>query len=210
MIGFGTSAYLKVLGLNPKPRSSEIRRRLSPSNGGYDFHKTMRRIVPRVVSGAINAHEGEIEFQRITKTPEREAAQKALETLREWQNGREIRIDGLVEATTVSRSNLFSVKFSPDFWMMNEGKKTLVHLWNTQKPQITYREVVGALGLFAEKYENQNLAVLCLRSVQLYVVQPNAKTEELSHFLMRDVERRITIEKRIVPKPGQLEKSIRV
>jgi hypothetical protein len=44
MLNFGASAYLTLLALNPKPRDTEIRKRLLPSKNGYDYYRAMRRI----------------------------------------------------------------------------------------------------------------------------------------------------------------------
>ena len=191
MINFGTSAYLKLLALNPKPRDTELRNRLTPSEGGYDFHKAMRHIASRFASGEIDAMDIHDELDTIKRTPERQSAVHAINQLTTWLNGRSVHLINGQEKKYVSEAGLFSVKFTPDFVVVNDERKTLVHLWNTKHPKLTSREAIGTLGLFSREYTDFEVGVLCLRSRHLFAVTETTKSEELSRLLAKDIEKRI-------------------
>lgn len=188
---FGTSAYLKLLGLNPKPRSTELRKRRSPSGGGYDFHKTMRRIAATFVSGELSIEQVHAELARIVNQPERQSAIHAVNQLTSWLDGTPAR-RVMNENRVPSPNGLFSVRFSPDIEVFRDGRPTLIHLWNTKQPKLTTREAIGTLGLFSREYRDEDIAVLCLRQCQLFVLTERTKAEELARLLALDVERRLT------------------
>jgi hypothetical protein len=190
VLTFGTSAYLKVLGLNPKPRSTELRKRRSPTGGGYDFHKAMRRIAASFVSGELSVEQVHTEFARIANLPERQSAIHAVNQLARWLNGKSAR-RVTIENRAFSPNGVFSVRFNPDIEVSLDGRRTLIHLWNTKQPKLTNREAIGALGLFCHEYLDEDIAVLCLRQRQLFVLTEKPKAEELARLLAMDVERRL-------------------
>ena len=71
MINFGTSAYLKILALNPRPKDTQLKNRLTPSDSGYDFHRSMRQIAPKFAAGKLDAEATVKALSSIKKTPER-------------------------------------------------------------------------------------------------------------------------------------------
>lgn len=191
MINFGTSAYLKILALNPRPKDTQLKNRLTPSDSGYDFHRSMRQIAPKFAAGKLDAEAAVKALSSIKKTPERKSAAKATNNLIKWLGGREI-IDGnLQEQKTTSPSELFSVKFSPDFNVVIDGKLTAVHIWNTAKPELNGREAVGTMGLFSELYQELDIAVLCLQRKKLFKLGERTQSKELARILALDIEKRI-------------------
>ena len=44
---FGFSAFLKLICLNDRPSRTQLRSRLQPSEGGYDFHRSLRQRAQR-------------------------------------------------------------------------------------------------------------------------------------------------------------------
>ena len=191
MINFGTSAYLKLLALNPKPRDSELRKRLKPSESGYDYHKAMRRIASQYATGEIGIGEVQAKLATIGRLPERNSAAGAINQLTRWLNRRTGNPTQETDKKYVSPRELFSVKFSPDFSLEIDGKPTLIHLWNTKQPALSSREAIGTLGLFASEYTESNIGVLCLRTSHLYVYSEATNAGELPHLLVRYVEKRI-------------------
>jgi hypothetical protein len=49
MPSFGISAFLRIVHMNPRPQRSELRRRFTPREGGYDFHSSLRRLAHRLL-----------------------------------------------------------------------------------------------------------------------------------------------------------------
>jgi hypothetical protein len=191
VLNFGTSAYLKILALNPKPRDTALRnRRSASSGGGYDFHKAMRRIAAGHVTGELSIEETLAEFGRIEQSAERQSAIQAVNQLVGWLRGAPVtRVSD--ERRVLSPSGVFSVRFVPDIAVTLDGKRTLIHLWNTKQPKLTSREAIGTLGLFVREYEGAEIGVLCLRTRHLYATSEHTKSEELARMLALDVERRL-------------------
>ncbi len=188
MINFGTSAFLKLVSLNPKPRVSEIKKRVSESKGGYDFHKKMRKIVGKFASGQYENHEIIADINAISKLPERNSAAQALNEIAEWRIGKEINLVTDFELKYVSPNGLFSVKFVPDLQLIEAGRNTYVHLWNTKHPTLTSREAIGMIGLFKKEDDDFDIGVLCLRTKRLYISDDLASAVVISNFLVEDLE----------------------
>ncbi len=191
MTTFGTSAYLKLLALNSRPRDSEIRRRLGPDKGGYDFHKRMRSIVTAYASGTTDWAATEASLNAIKKVPERQSASSATIALVNWINGRSIRRLDRADQLSQSPNGVFSVKFSPDFEIETGGAMTKIHIWNTIKPPISIREAMGVLGLFVRDDCPQSVGILCLRTNELFLPKDAERTRELARLLAIDIERRV-------------------
>lgn len=191
MLNFGTSAYLKLLALNPKPRDTELRNRLVSSGGGYDFHKRMRRIATLYATG--NADWGATlrELNAINEGPERTSATHALGKLTEWLGGQSAQVVVGGDVKAVSPTGLFSVKFAPDFGLDLNGKRFRVHIWNTKQPAVRLREAIGTIGLFSDETDASELAILSLRTGELFASANVQSAKDLALLLARDIERRI-------------------
>lgn len=84
---FGTSAYLKLISLNPKPQRSELKKRFSPSDSPYDFHRSLRRHANRLLAKGEKIEDVLASVSRIKKLPERTSVQSGLATLLNWRTG---------------------------------------------------------------------------------------------------------------------------
>ena len=192
MTTFGTSAYLKLLALNPQPRDTEIRKRFASTGNGYDFHKAMRHISTDYASRSIDWRTAEARLKAIKQLPERNSATSATNALANWVGGRRIRpIKGL-EISSPSPNDVFKVRFSPDFEIDIDGVTTQVHIWNTAKPALKLREAIGTLGLFLSGRSPRTIGVLSLRSGELFVPTDGKSASELARLLAIDVEKRFT------------------
>jgi hypothetical protein len=206
MLNFGTSAYLKLLALNPKPRDTEIRKRLTGGGGGYDFHKAMRRIAVENGCGRLTPIELETELKRIVRPPEQKAARSAIETFSMWLGGATVRPLKNAEQLFQSPLGRFSVKFSPDFELDHYGNVVQVHIWNTARPAIRIREAVGTMGLFGRGTDKNQLGILSLRTGELFIPQDMSSSSELADLLARDIERRIDRIRDEVERPDRRER----
>ena len=190
MTTFGTSAYLKLLALNPKPRDTEIRKRLGTQKGGYDFHKAMRRIVTEYASATVDWNTTETRLKAISKLPERKSAISAAATLMSWINGRPIRLLKDLKQHAASPNGIYSVNFSPDFEIQLDGIATKIHLWNTIRPPIKLREAIGTLGLFVPDDAPKSIGILSLRTGELFIPSDVQSARDLARMLALDIERR--------------------
>jgi hypothetical protein len=192
MTTFGTSAYLKLLALNPQPRDTELRKRLLPSDSsGYDFHRAMRRIATEFASGVADWPATKARVKAIKNPAERTSAASAAFALRRWVDGRAIRLGGDWEQKARSPNDVFGMRFSPDFEIEITGVWTRVHIWKTKKPPITVREAIGALGHFVSGSEPRSVAILSLDKSELFTPADVEKSEQLARILALDIERRI-------------------
>ncbi len=191
MTTFGTSAYLKLLALNPKPRDTEIRKRFVVSKRPYDFHKAMRKIVTEYASGGVDWTTTEARLNAIKKLPERNSATSAAHALAGWINGRQIKPFGNAGFRASSPNGIYSVKFSPDFEIEIGGRSTSIHIWNTLKPPIKIREAIGMLGLFVPDQVPESLGVLSLRTGELFLPTDAKSARDLARILALDIEKRL-------------------
>ena len=174
VINFGFSAYLKLINLAPRPQRTAIRNRLNPSNdGGYDFHRSLRRFSKRYMVDGENIKEIIQNCNNIARVPERKSTLSGLQSLMEWRSNNPGEIISYDDVRFVDSSKLFCVGFAPDFGIKIQGKPTAVHIWNTKAPDLERRFVLGALSLMLPLYGNGNnvpadVAVLSLRDGELF------------------------------------------
>ncbi|MBO6725107.1 MAG: hypothetical protein JJ911_05530 [Rhizobiaceae bacterium] len=193
MTTFGTSAYLKLLALNPQPRDTEIRNRIWSTRGNpYDFHKAMRRTATAFAAGIDDWPSTRAKLKSIRKPAERISATAAVFALKRWVNDRPIRLLRGNERKIASPNEIFSVKFSPDFEIDLDGVLTQVHIWNTKKPTLRLREAIGMLGLFCASETPSSIAVVSLRTSELFLPTNYESARDLARILAIDVERRFT------------------
>jgi len=170
---FGFSAFLKLVSLNSRPQLTEIRNRSTPSTGGYDFHKSLRRLGRRCIVDGEPLVDLLREAQRITRAPERESAKAGLKRISAWRRsnlGRILQFDSVVYESPVKN---FKVKYEPDFGIELNGSAVAVHIWNTARPKLDERMTYAALSLLPSLYaaassKPDDVAVLSLPENRLY------------------------------------------
>lgn len=170
LVTFGFSAFLKLLSMNETPRKTELRRRLGPSTGGYDYHKSFRRLARQYLVNGASLDALLIEANRINRITERQSAIAALQRLATWHKDTRNAVFVYRQNPAVfeSPSRLFKVRFEPDFELQTSAKRTAFHLWNTQKPKLAPGPTYAALALIENAYQDQDgapddLAVLSMR-----------------------------------------------
>ncbi len=172
MIIFGFSAFLKLISLNPRPQLTALRERLSPSEKGYDFHRSLRLNAKRLMIENVSLEELSETARSIVKPAERKSTLEGLAQLAAWREDNPVEAKGATAVTFVSPKDRFRVRFSPDF-LINGPRPTGVHIWNTKRPDLKPREAFAALAivapLFREAYgQSADLSVLSLRDAAFY------------------------------------------
>lgn len=167
----GFSAYLKIINSNPRPQRSIVRQRCRPSSGGYDFHKSFRHRVQQVWFDGLSIADALASTQQIAREAERNSARRALEQFFEWKNEHPGALASCPSISFASPAGLFKVEFVPDFLLEIAGRRTAVHLWNTQH-DLSRHLVLAALSSVAARYPTENrpddFAVLSLRDRTIY------------------------------------------
>ncbi|MCQ1572704.1 hypothetical protein NFO65_18405 [Neorhizobium galegae] len=167
----GFSAYLKIINSNPRPQRTIVRQRCRPSTGGYDFHKSFRYRVQQVSFEGVSPAEALASTQQISREPEKRSARLALEQFFEWKGSHPGVMVSAQSIAFESPAGLFKVEFVPDFLLEIGGRRTAVHLWNTQH-DLSGHLVRAALSSVAARYPLENrpddFAVLSLRDHILY------------------------------------------
>jgi hypothetical protein len=172
MPNIGFSAYLKLISLNERPRDTAIRGRVSPTGGGYDFHRSMKRAAHRLLAEDAPLADVLDALAAIQRQAERTSAIQALTRLAEWRAANPGELLSYKPATYAHASGLFKVTFTPDFGVRMGRAGTAVHIWNTQTPKLLARTVYAALSLLPGLYEDNDapddFALLSLRDLQFY------------------------------------------
>jgi hypothetical protein len=191
MTTFGTSAYIKLLAVNSRTRDTIISSRLLKTPGkGYDFHKAMRAIAPEFAGQFVDWAGTRAKLKAIAKPAERRSAIDATFALARWVGGRPIKLLSKDSVLLASSPNArFAVKFCPDFEIDLDGQTTRIHIWNTKHPSLKIREAIGALGLFVCEREPRSIAILSLRSGELFVPTEYESARSLARYLALDIER---------------------
>lgn len=169
---FGFSAYLKLICLNSRPQRSEIRKRLTPSEGGYDFHKSLRTFSRQFILGGVSLVDIMNSTKNIKQAPERNSTIAGLQNLVKWRAANAGEIVDCPPVTFNSPHSVYKINFKPDFGISIDGKITAVHIWNTKSPHLENRFAYGALATLPEQYVEMSaapddFAVLSLRDNRL-------------------------------------------
>jgi hypothetical protein len=173
MPNFGLSAFLKLICLNERPGRTQMRARLSPSTGGYDFHRSLRLRAQRYLVDGESMEDVMASIAQIVRVPEQTSARLGLQRLEEWRAAHPGAIIPYAPVTYESPAGLFKVTFTADFGVRMGVDGVAVHLWNTASPALSPRMVYAALSLFEPLYaasdkRPDDLAVLSLREPRLY------------------------------------------
>ncbi len=170
---FGFSAFLKLICSNERPGRSQLHTRLSPSTGGYDYHRSLRLRAHRYMVGGEPMEDMVASTADIKKASEQLSARVGLARLEQWRREHPGAIVPFPPATYESPAGLFKVVFTPDFGVRLGRDAVAVHLWNTGKPVLAPRMVYAALSLIAPVYDEtdsppDDIAVLSLREPHHY------------------------------------------
>ncbi|WP_154674516.1 hypothetical protein [Mesorhizobium erdmanii] len=189
MSTFGTSAYLKLISLNPRPQRTELRKRLSPSDSSYDFHRSLRLHANRLLAKGESIENVLESVGRIAKLPERTSVQAGLATLLDWRTSHPSKLFEVKPHIYTSPNAVFKLGFSADFGTVIDGKRCAVHLWNTKKPPLSNRLTIGTLSLIKLSYpEVDNLVVLSLLDSQLFWSVVDDRYVAIGHNLALRIE----------------------
>lgn len=190
---FGFSAFLKLISLNSRPQFTAIRDRSTPSltDGGYDFHRSLKRLARRLIVEGEPLADLLREVERISREPERKSAKAGLEKLARWRSANPGRVVSFGSVLYESPGKYFKVQYQPNFGIELDGRSVAVHLWNTARPDLDERMTYGALSLFppiysAEAMRPDDVAVLSLPESRLYRL---SDVEDYSEVGLRLVKR---------------------
>ena len=181
--------------MNETPKRTELRKRIAPINeGGYDFHKSFRRLARKHLIGDVPLAELLVLAEAITMPAERSSASAALQRLEVWRGDNPKVIVPASSALFKSPGHLFSVKFEADFGLRNGSHITAIHMWNTKHPKLQLNSVYAALTLAAQAFESHDnppdsLGVLSVRDpISLYRLSDVADQSWLAALVVDQLE----------------------
>lgn len=193
MTTFGFSAFLKMLSMNPKPQRREVLTRLTPSKDGYDFHRSLRLKIRRLM---VDNEDFELLFNEASllgNPAERRSVEEGLRRLEEWRQATSGEVLPAPSALYVSPHENFKVSFAPDFGYRVGGEVVAIHVWNTATVQLSERMVYAALELASSSYEDEfapdDVAVLSLPDRRLYRLSSVADQTALAAIIVADLDR---------------------
>jgi hypothetical protein len=168
---FGFSAFLKLLSLNVRPQRREVRQRFTPSEGGYDFHRSLRLRAHRLIVDSEDLQDLIDESGTIKNAAERRSLIAGLKQLDSWREANPGKVVPVPGSTYASPNGHFKVSFLPDFGWRMGGQSIAVHVWNTGiklSPRMTYAALALAQSAYTERSPPDDVAVLSLPDFKLY------------------------------------------
>lgn len=195
---YGFSAFLKILSLNDRPQRREIRQRYDPRpSGGYDFHRSLRRLAKRYLIDGDDYRDVFADTNAITKDAEKVSAQEGLARLERWRNIYPGATYVIPPRTFESPNGVFKVHYTPDLGIRIDGKLTAIHLWNTSKPPLVNRMVYTAMAIFPTLYRGEapaieDLGVLSLKDGRLYRLSDVEDHSLIAERLVKVLELQMT------------------
>lgn len=170
---FGFSAFLKLISLNSRPQKTEIRKRSLPSDSGYDFHRSLRRLAHRYIVDGTPFPEVLLEAEDVSRDSERQSVKDGLERLRSWRALNPGEVLHFDPAHFESPAKNFKVQYLPNFGIELDGSQVAIHVWNTAVPILDARMTYAVLTLLPDAYAEHSVqpddfAVLSLPDSRLY------------------------------------------
>lgn len=154
MLKFGVAAFLKLASLNPRPRRTELSKRIFPTGTSepYDFHRRLKLATSKHIVGGADLLALIEEAKTIEPVPERKAMVAGLEKLGIWLSDETA--SGYKPDSRIFESprSLFKVSFQPEFGLQNGSRRIAFHVWNTQKPELRMGAIYSTLALMADVY----------------------------------------------------------
>jgi hypothetical protein len=205
---FGFSAFLKFLSLNPRPQRREVRMRLSPGEGGYDFHRSLRLKTNRLMVEGEDLKSLIEEAASLGNPAERRSLEAGLRQLDVWRAANPGQVVARQSALYVSPAGSFKVSFIPDFGYRIGGKSVAIHVWNTGTVGLSPAMTYAALALAASRYDGDHrpddLAVLSLPEKRLYRLSDVPDQNRLAAIVAANIDRLFeTVRDEILAPPVQ-------
>lgn len=192
---FGFSAFLRIICANEKPQKRLIKERHKPSEGGYDFHKSLRRLIQKLTVGELTTpNDIAMYVAGITQAAERKSVSKGIKTFREWYEKNAMPLRGVGPMVFSSPNNHYQVNFTADFITEIDGRNTAVHVWNTNS-NLNRNLVIATLTIVAKSWpvtqtRPSDYAVLSLKTGDLLKwSDASAEHKMLGERLMLHIER---------------------
>jgi len=190
---FGFSAFLKLLSMNPRPQKREVRMRLVPSEGGYDFHRSLRLKSGRLIFGGESLESLIDEAVDFANPAERRSLEAGLRQLDDWRAGLRAAAFQIPPALYTSPAGEFRISFVPDFGCVLGTQTVAVHLWNTSSVPLSQRMTYAALALAHTAYDGDivpdDVAVLSLPENRLYRLSDVPDQSRLAAIVAANLDR---------------------
>lgn len=144
------STFLKLSSLSNIAVLGQLKRRLS-DNGGYNYHRSMRRSVAGIQFGGMSLDEAK-EITSATPTSwEKRDNTRGVERFFNWYSDLNPKPAQLPSGRYVSESELLAVTVEPEVAFLKNGLFFAYSLWNTLRPDLT--DKIAGMGVFLLRQE---------------------------------------------------------
>lgn len=192
---FGFSAFLRIICANEKPQRRLIKERHKPSKGGYDFHKSLRRLIQKVAVGELTRPDEVAAYvSNIKKPAERTSLSTGFKKFLEWHHVNAKSLQFVDPMAVNSPNGHYQVNFTVDFITEIDGRNTAVHVWNTNS-NLNRNLVIATLTVVAKSWpvtqtRPSDYAVLSLKTGDLFKwSDASAEHKILGERLMLHIEK---------------------
>lgn len=170
---FGFSAFLRIICANEKPQKRFIKERHKPSEGGYDFHKSLRRLIQKVAVGELTRPDEIAAYiANIKKPAERNSLAAGFKKFVEWRGANAAPLQFVDPVVINSPNGQYQFNFTADFVTEIDGRNTAVHVWNTNS-NLSRNLVIAILTVVAENWpvtlnRPSDFAVFSLKTGEIF------------------------------------------
>ncbi len=160
------TTFLKLWSHNPQRKEAEYRKYLTP--GGYDYYWSMKAGVELLTNGSGDLEKALDVPNGLSRASERENNAYGIRTCAELLAAHKEQCFKAPGTSLSSPLKHLAIKIEPEFGIKFEGRRRLVTVWNTKKPEMTRSLAAVGLSLMfdtlvRDEFEDCNCAIYDLR-----------------------------------------------
>lgn len=133
------TTFLKIISLNTtNSQIAEIDRLFSGSEGGYDYYRELKRVVPKIAKGDLTSKDVGEDLKRLSKPHERRDNVAGSKTFEKWWTKAD-RVFVPPPKTDIFGNDrqLIRIRIKPEIAYEEDGVLHVMQLWNTARPDLT-------------------------------------------------------------------------
>lgn len=139
MSAIGLTTFLKIISLNTtNSQIAEIDKLFSGTEGGYDYYRELKRVLPKVAKGELTSKDVEEDLKRLSKPHERRDNVAGSKTFEKWwKKADRSYIAPPKPEIFGNEQQTIRIRLRPEIAYEEDGVFHVMQMWNTAKPDLT-------------------------------------------------------------------------